>query len=118
MIVLDVLSWAFLVSGAFFCIVGGIGLIRLPDFYSRCHAGGVTDTLGALLILLGLSLQAVEMIIAATNSGDSVLPAVLILVKLISVTVFLLMTSPIAGHATVRAAWNHGLQPKLHEDRR
>ena len=46
------------------------------------------------------------------------LPAGLVLIKLFSVVVFLLMTSPIAGHATVRAAWNHGLQPKLHEDRR
>ena len=118
MIVFDVLSWAFLVVGGVFCVIGGIGLIRLPDFYARCHAGGVTDTLGAGLILLGLSLQAVEMMVEASSAGEAMLPAGLVLVKLVSVLVFLLMTSPIAGHATVRAAWNHGLQPNLHEDRR
>ena len=43
-IVLDVLSWACLAGGGFFCVVGGIGLIRMPDFYTRMHAASVTET--------------------------------------------------------------------------
>ena len=50
-------SWACLLLGAGFCFVGGVGLLRLPDFYSRMHGGGVTETLGAGLILLGLMFQ-------------------------------------------------------------
>jgi hypothetical protein len=45
-------------GGGFFCVVGGIGLLRMPDFYTRMHAASVTETLGAGLILLGLMLQA------------------------------------------------------------
>ncbi len=49
----DVLSWICLVLGCALCLIGGLGLLRLPDFYSRLHGGGMTDTLGAGLVLLG-----------------------------------------------------------------
>ena len=52
------ISFFFIAIGAFFCLVGGIGLIRMPDFYTRMHAASVTETLGAGLILLGLIVQA------------------------------------------------------------
>ena len=51
---IDILSGFFLVSGAIFCVISGIGLIRMPDFYARSHAAGIGDTLGAGLILIGL----------------------------------------------------------------
>ena len=51
---LDFLSALFLLAGAFFGLVGGIGLVRMPDFYTRMHAASVTETLGAGLILTGL----------------------------------------------------------------
>ena len=54
---LDILAWTLLGLGTFFCLVGGIGLNRFPDFYTRIHANGVTDTLGAGLILTGLMFQ-------------------------------------------------------------
>ena len=57
MMVLDVLSGVFLSLGCFFCVVGGVGLIRLPDFYTRGHAVGVTDTCGASFVLIGLMFQ-------------------------------------------------------------
>ena len=72
-------SWACLLLGAGFCFVGGLGLLRLPDFYSRMHGGGVTDTLGAGLILLGLMFQ----------SGLS-----LATVKLVMIGLFLLLAGP------------------------
>jgi len=91
-------SWACLLLGSAFCIIGGIGLIRLPDFYSRIHGGGITDTLGAGLVMLGLMLQA----------GWS-----LVTVKLVLIMLFLLLTSPVASHAIARAARHSGLEPKL-----
>ncbi|MGZ0245577.1 MAG: cation:proton antiporter, partial [Alphaproteobacteria bacterium] len=54
---IDILSWALLLGGSFFLLVGAIGVLRLPDLYTRSHAAGITDTMGAILILLGLMLQ-------------------------------------------------------------
>ena len=99
-ILLDALSWVCLVSGGFFAIVGGIGVLRLPDVYSRLHAAGVTDTLGAGLILLGLGLQ----------GGLSQ-----VTIKLGLIVVFLVFTSPTSTHALAGAALHSGLKPKLAE---
>ena len=57
-LVLDLISAGLLAAGSIFVLIGGFGLIRLPDFYTRLHAAGITDTLGAELILLGLMFQA------------------------------------------------------------
>ena len=48
----DIAGWVFLLLGSFFCVVGGVGILRLPDFYSRLHGAGITDTLGAGLIFI------------------------------------------------------------------
>ena len=56
--IIDILSWILLVSGGIVGVIGGVGIHRFPDFYSRQHATGITDTLCAMLILLGLGLQA------------------------------------------------------------
>lgn len=94
--VLDILSWAFLLTGSFFVITGGIGLLRLPDFYSRIHAAGLTDTIGSWFILIGLILQAGWNLVA---------------VKLILILIFLILTSPLASHALAKAAFLRGLKP-------
>lgn len=95
---LDVLSWTLLAAGGFFCVVGGIGLLRMPDFYTRLHAASVTDTLGAGLILLGLILQAGFTLVAA---------------KLVVIGLLIFFTSPAAAHAIARAARGRGLEPLL-----
>jgi multicomponent Na+:H+ antiporter subunit G len=94
----SILSWSCLLAGSFFGISGGIGLLRFPDFYTRMHASGVTDTLCAALILTGLMLQA--------GWG-------LVLVKLFLTLALLLLTSPTATHALARAALHGHLQPRL-----
>lgn len=94
----DLLSWALLIGGSFFCVTGAIGLLRLPDFYARLHGAGIIDTLGAGLILIGLMLQA----------GLS-----LVTVKLLFVLFFILITSPTATHAIAHTAHVHGLEPVL-----
>ena len=95
---IDIASWVLLMSGAGFCIIGGIGLLRMPDFYARTHAAGITDTLGAGLLLAGLLLQA----------GPN-----LIGVKLVLIFAFLELVGPTAGHALFKAAYAHGI--KVHE---
>ena len=95
---LDLASWALLVAGGLFCIVGGVGLNRMPDFYTRLHAASVTDTLGAGLILLGLILQAGFTLVTA---------------KLAVIGLLIFFTSPAATHAIARAARGRGLEPLL-----
>ncbi len=87
-----------LVAGGVIVLIGASGVLRLPDFYSRLHAAGVTDTLGTLLVLLGLILF----------SGFTLLSA-----KLALVGMFLLLTSPAATHAVANAAHKAGLKPRL-----
>ena len=91
-----------LAAGSIFVLIGGFGLIRLPDFYTRLHAAGITDTLGAELILLGLMFQA----------GLS-----LVTVKLILISLFIFFTSPTATHAVANAARVMGLKPMLVPDK-
>ena len=94
----DIASWALLAGGGLFCIVGGVGMLRMPDFYMRVHAASLCDTVGELLVLAGLALQ----------SGLSLVTA-----KLFVVAALILMTSPVATHALVRAALGRGLAPRL-----
>ncbi|MEX2048994.1 MAG: monovalent cation/H(+) antiporter subunit G [Gemmatimonadota bacterium] len=93
---LDVLSWIAIVSGLFFMIVGTIGILRMPDLFTRMHAAGMTDTMGAGLLILGMCLQA--------GFG-------LVLVRLLFVYLFLMFTSPISSHAISRAALASGVVP-------
>ncbi len=94
----DILSWACLVAGGAFCVIGALGLVRMPDFYTRVHAAGIVDTAGAGLMLLGMILQA----------GFS-----LIAVKLLMIGLLILFASPTATHALTKAALARGLAPLL-----
>lgn len=95
---LDAASWLCLVGGGLFCIVGAIGLLRMPDVYTRMHAASVIETLGAGLILLGLVLQAGFTLVA---------------VKLFVLGALIVLTSPTATHALARAAMEGGVMPML-----
>lgn len=101
--VLDILSWIFLIAGSFFAIVGGIGIIRMPEFFSRLHGGGVTDTAGAGFIIIGLAFQSDGALVAA---------------KLMIILFFLLLTSPASCHALAKSALIQGLEPVLEHDER
>ena len=101
-LILDLISAGLLAAGSIFVLIGAFGLIRLPDFYTRLHAAGITDTLGAEFILLGLMFQA----------GLS-----LVTVKLILISLFIFFTSPTATHAVANAARVMGLKPMLVPDK-
>ncbi len=96
--VISFLSILFILIGIFFMFVGSLGVIRLPDFYSRTHAASKTDTLGILLVVFGLILFEG----ATINS-----------IKLAFILVFIALANPIGSHALARAALKSGLQPVL-----
>ncbi|TWU16457.1 monovalent cation/H(+) antiporter subunit G [Allorhodopirellula heiligendammensis] len=98
MILLEIASYFFLIAGAAFSIVGGIGLVRLPEFYSRMHGGGITDTMGAGLVMIGLILLAGPTLVAF---------------KLFVIMFFLTITSPSSCHALAKSALLRGLRPVL-----
>jgi len=100
-LLLNIASAGLLLIGGGFGLIGGLGLFRLPDFYTRLHAAGITDTLCAICIGAGLILQ----------SGFSLLT-----LKLLLILMFLLFTAPTATHALSRAAMIDGLRPVLAED--
>lgn len=100
-LLIDAISWVCLVVGGLFCIVGAIGMLRMPDFYTRMHAASVIETLGAGLILFGLMLQAGLTLVA---------------VKLLMLGMLILFVSPTATHALARAGIVRGLRPLLAEE--
>ena len=92
----DIISWPLLMAGAIFSIIGGIGMIRMPDLFSRMHAAGMVDTIGMALIAIGLMFQA----------GAS-----LVTVKLIIIVLFVVFTSPTSTHALAKAAQHGAVRP-------
>jgi multicomponent Na+:H+ antiporter subunit G len=93
---LDILSWVLLTLGGISVLIGGIGALRMPDLYTRMHAASVTDSLGSILVLTGIMLQA----------GFS-----LATIKLAAILLFLLLTSPTASNALASAALLAGTRP-------
>jgi multicomponent Na+:H+ antiporter subunit G len=99
----DLLSWVLILLGSFFTIVGGIGLLRMPEVFTRMHAASVTDTLGAGFLLVGLMMQA----------GFS-----LVTLKLAFVLGLIFFLGPVVTHALAQAALHEKIEPMLAEDRR
>ena len=95
---IEITSAVCLLIGSFLCVSGGVGILRFPDFYTRMDAVGVTDTLGAGMILIGLMLQ----------SQDA-----LVIAKLAMVLLMTLFINPTASHALAKAAIHNGLKPVL-----
>jgi multicomponent Na+:H+ antiporter subunit G len=100
---LDIASWFCLIVGCIFSLIGAIGIIRLPDVYTRMHGGGIIDTLGIGLIFLGLVLQVPDWITGA---------------KLGLILIFIFFTSPTTTYALARAAIFAGVRPILTERRK
>lgn len=93
---LEIVATAFVVVGTFFGLVATVGIIRLPDLYSRLHAASKSDTLGSVLSLAGLAV-----VLGLTTES----------VKLVFLLVFLFVTSPTAAHAIARAAKEQDVEP-------
>ena len=91
---MQVSSAVFLLIGSFLCLSGGVGILRFPDFYTRMHAVGVTETLATAMILIGLILQS---------------PDLLVDVKLMIILLMTLFISPAASHTLANAAMHEDL---------
>ena len=92
----DILSWILLSAGGVFVLVGGLGALRMPNLYTRMHAASVTDTMGAVLVLAGVMVQA---------------GLTLATIKLAAILAFLLITSPTSSYALANAALLAGIKP-------
>ena len=99
-LLLEWTSAVFLLAGGFLCITGGVGLLRMPDFFSRVHAAGVTETLAAPLLLCGLMLR---------------MEWSLEIVKVLMILVFILATNPTATQAMAKATLTGGQKPLVKE---
>ena len=93
---MDIISIIFIAAGLFFLIIAAIGVIRLPDVFTRSHAVSLTDSLGAFLMLFGVALH-------EGLSKNSL--------KILVVLVLLYLLNPVISHATIRAALRSGLKP-------
>ena len=93
--ILQLISWALILLGSIMVIIGALGSLRLPDFWSRLHAASVTDSGGVILILLGMGI----------HSGFN-----LITFKLFLIGVFLFITGPTSSHAVANAALVSGVK--------
>ena len=96
--VLDIVGWVALIAGGFFCLVGAIGLQRMPDVFTRMHATSVSDTLGVGFLVLGMLSQTTDWMVA---------------VRLGIIVIVLYVTGAVASHALARAALHDGACPVL-----
>jgi multicomponent Na+:H+ antiporter subunit G len=102
-LIVDLASWVCILLGSFFTIVGALGLVRMPEVFTRMHAASVTDTLGVGFLILGMGLQA----------GFS-----LVTLKLLFLLALFFFTAPVVTHALAQACLHEGIRPMLAEDRR
>ncbi|HXF52600.1 MAG TPA: monovalent cation/H(+) antiporter subunit G [Hyphomicrobiaceae bacterium] len=100
--IVNAASWVLILAGCFFVVVGAIGLVRMPDVFTRMHAASVTDTLGVGLLFAGLMLQA--------GIG-------LVALKLFIILILFFFIGPVTTHALAQAALHAGIKPQLAEDR-
>ncbi len=93
---------ALVVLGVFLFGIGVLGVLRFPDFYTRLHAAGKCDTLGSILLLLGLALF---------NLQDFTFANLLVSLKILSILAFVFVAGPTASHALTEAALVVGVEP-------
>src|SRR4030065_2055912 len=109
MVIVHVVVTVLLGAGVFFTLVGSVGLLRFPDFYTRLHATGKCDTLGGGLVILGAAIYHFFQ-----YPGTLLVPA-----KLAFLIIFIFITHPTATHAIMKAAYKTGVEPwHLGEERR
>lgn len=96
-------AWVFILTGSFFILTSGMGIIRMPDFYTRIHPAGLIDSMGAPLVLIGLIiLEGLTL-----TSG-----------KIFLLIIFLFITGPTATHAIAKSAFSAGLKSYKYNDKK
>lgn len=112
--ILTLLSAALVLAGLVFFLGSAAGLVRFPDFYTRMHAAGKGDTLSSLLVLAGLALYQLR----DFEGGLQHWTVLLVIVKLLAISAFILLTSPTSTHALMDAGWEDAVEPVIGKDRK
>jgi multicomponent Na+:H+ antiporter subunit G len=94
----DIIGYLFIVAGVFFMVTGSLGVLRMPEFFTRLHPAGIVDSFGAPLVLIGVVIQ----------NGMTIFSG-----KIILLILFIFITSPTATHALAKAALFSGLKPLI-----
>jgi len=107
--VLEVIGAIAMIVGCLFALTGSLGVLRMPDFYSRMHPAGKSDTLAQALILFGLALLATQQLVDLIGSdggdhADTVIGVLNIILKLGLLSAILFLTAPTSTHAIAKAA--------------
>lgn len=100
---MDTVAIIFILAGTFFFATATLGLLRFPDFYTRMHATGKGDTLGAFLSLIGLALYNLHHGLA--------LDTILVSIKIMFIAIFMFVANPTATHAITKAGLDCGVEP-------
>ena len=100
-IVLRIIIDLFIVGGCFFAFAGAVGVVRMPDTFSRMQSSTNITTLGILLTLIGALLY----FIFVMHSWGSA-------AKVVVIGVLTVVANPVGGHAMDRAAYRIGIRPK------
>ncbi|MBP82308.1 MAG: sodium:proton antiporter [Verrucomicrobiales bacterium] len=111
--IISIISAIFIGTGIIFFAGAAIGIIRFPDFYTRTHAAGKGDTLSSLLVITGFAIYQLN----GFESFSENWPILLVILKLLGVSIFILFTSPTATHALMDAGWEECSKPKIKEGR-
>ncbi len=110
-IAINILSILLIVTGLFLFLGASVGLVRLPDFYTRMHAAGMGDTLSALLVVLGFAVYQLHGFHDIRHDW----PVLLVILKLLAICVFIMVTSPASTHALMDAGYEEGCEPLTKE---
>lgn len=99
---MTIIASIFILAGLFFFAIGVLGILRFPDFYSRLHAAGKSDSLAAVLVILGVALY---------NLQELSFGNLLVSLKIMLIAVFIFVASPTATHALTKTAMIIGIEP-------
>lgn len=107
--IIDTISAVLIALGILFFIGGAVGIVRFPDFYTRMHAAGKGDTMSMFTIFLGLAVYQLK---------DPTLAHILVAMKILFISLFIMMTSPTSTHALIKAGFEEGLKIWTRRDKK
>lgn len=92
------IGFTLMAIGGIVAVIGGIGLIRFPDVYTRTHAQTLSNVGGCCLILFGVFLEAFYSVLS---------------MKALFLIIFIFLTAPIGAHIIAKAAYKSGVRPRV-----
>lgn len=103
--IVDIIVYIFLAIGVFFNLLGGLGLLRFPDVYTRLHAGTKCTTFGSIFICGSVILLGLKYWIQGSTDGS------VLAIHTAAALIAILITNPTGAHAIARAAHRSGVKP-------